>query len=193
MLQSIFRSRGLLPLRTQYTNFFTSNRTFNSSAVCRSRPEPDRRLQMTFTCTANACGHRSSHEFSARAYNTGIVLLRCPHCKNRYVLSRFSHHQTPSSPSKTSNSRSCWLVQREHRKWQAQNRRRSLACPRRECTARTSRDRRGDRILRPRRERVVNGVLYYQLYRIYVIIPPASLHFHRVLWQVDLRNHSRIL
>jgi len=49
------------------------------------KKDVDKRLQMTFTCTAGNCGHRSTHEFSARAYNTGIVLLTCPSCKNRYM------------------------------------------------------------------------------------------------------------
>ena len=40
---------------------------------------------MTFTCTANRCGHRSTHEFSRRSYQKGIVLVQCPNCKNRYV------------------------------------------------------------------------------------------------------------
>ncbi len=40
---------------------------------------------MTFTCTADDCGHRSSHEFSKRSYTSGIVLVQCPSCKNRQV------------------------------------------------------------------------------------------------------------
>ncbi|OCF39976.1 hypothetical protein I317_06230 [Kwoniella heveanensis CBS 569] len=44
------------------------------------------RLQMTFTCTANDCGHRSTHEFSKRAYTKGLVLVQCPDCKSRLVL-----------------------------------------------------------------------------------------------------------
>ncbi len=40
---------------------------------------------MTFTCTASDCGHRSTHEFSRRSYEKGIVLVQCPSCKNRCV------------------------------------------------------------------------------------------------------------
>lgn len=40
-------------------------------------------LQMTFTCTANDCNHRSQHTFSRRSYQSGIVILTCPSCKNR--------------------------------------------------------------------------------------------------------------
>lgn len=41
---------------------------------------------MTFTCTADACGHRSSHEFTKRSYTKGIVLVQCPSCKNRHLI-----------------------------------------------------------------------------------------------------------
>ncbi|EIW67256.1 hypothetical protein TREMEDRAFT_33730 [Tremella mesenterica DSM 1558] len=41
---------------------------------------------MTFTCTANDCGHRSTHEFSKRSYERGIVLVQCPQCKNRHLI-----------------------------------------------------------------------------------------------------------
>ncbi|KAK8854788.1 hypothetical protein IAR55_003527 [Kwoniella newhampshirensis] len=44
------------------------------------------RLQMTFTCTADGCGHRSTHEFSKRAYTKGLVLVQCPECKNRHLI-----------------------------------------------------------------------------------------------------------
>jgi mitochondrial protein import protein ZIM17 len=49
----------------------------------------DRRLRMTFTCTAPICtdpGVRSTHEFSRHAYEKGIVLVQCPGCKTRSVL-----------------------------------------------------------------------------------------------------------
>ncbi|ALO60577.1 hypothetical protein CNBE3470 [Cryptococcus deneoformans B-3501A] len=44
------------------------------------------RLQMTFTCTADDCGHRSTHEFSKRSYQKGIVLVQCPSCKARHLI-----------------------------------------------------------------------------------------------------------
>lgn len=43
------------------------------------------KLSITFTCTVEGCGKRSSHEFSKHAYEKGIVLVQCPGCKNRYV------------------------------------------------------------------------------------------------------------
>ena len=60
----------------------------------------ERRLQITFTCTAvvapepvegvqqaeQPCHHRSTHEFSRRSYEKGIVLIECPGCKNRHLI-----------------------------------------------------------------------------------------------------------
>ncbi|PIL24918.1 hypothetical protein GSI_12805 [Ganoderma sinense ZZ0214-1] len=44
-------------------------------------PEP--KLSMTFTCTVEGCGYRSTHQFTKRSYTSGIVLVQCPGCKNR--------------------------------------------------------------------------------------------------------------
>lgn len=76
----------------------------------------NRRLQITFTCTADLslppsaiaatttattapesdvesaeqeevpCGHRSTHEFSRISYEKGIVLIECPACRNRHLI-----------------------------------------------------------------------------------------------------------
>ncbi|KAJ7663881.1 DNL zinc finger-domain-containing protein, partial [Mycena polygramma] len=44
------------------------------------------KLSMTFTCTANNCGERSTHEFSRQAYESGLVLVQCPGCHNRHLI-----------------------------------------------------------------------------------------------------------
>lgn len=44
------------------------------------------KLSLTFTCTANECGHRSTHQFTKRSYERGIVLVQCPSCKNRHLI-----------------------------------------------------------------------------------------------------------
>jgi protein import protein ZIM17 len=68
----------------------------------------ERRLQITFTCTAQIptvpatttttandtpshqpCHHRSTHQFSKRAYDHGIVLIECPSCKNRHLIGKW--------------------------------------------------------------------------------------------------------
>ncbi|KDQ50137.1 hypothetical protein JAAARDRAFT_142443 [Jaapia argillacea MUCL 33604] len=44
------------------------------------------RLSLTFTCTVPNCSHRSSHFFTKRAYEKGIVIVQCPGCKNRHLI-----------------------------------------------------------------------------------------------------------
>ncbi|KAJ7147615.1 DNL zinc finger-domain-containing protein [Mycena crocata] len=44
------------------------------------------KLSMTFTCTAEGCGKRSTHEFSKQAYEAGLVLVQCPGCHNRHLI-----------------------------------------------------------------------------------------------------------
>ncbi|PPR06161.1 hypothetical protein CVT24_000708 [Panaeolus cyanescens] len=46
----------------------------------------DPRLSITFTCTVPDCNERSTHEFSKRSYERGIVLVQCPKCKNRHLI-----------------------------------------------------------------------------------------------------------
>ncbi|GAA6009515.1 hypothetical protein JCM10207_003811 [Rhodosporidiobolus poonsookiae] len=105
-------------------------RPFSSSPLLSNAPAPppqhtlngpstpigqlDRRLQITFTCTApldpadgeeegKACGHRSSHEFSKRSYERGVVIVQCPGCSNRHLiadhLSWFSSTPSPAHPT----------------------------------------------------------------------------------------------
>ncbi|GAA5852332.1 hypothetical protein JCM8547_006741 [Rhodosporidiobolus lusitaniae] len=74
----------------------------------------DRRLQITFTCTApvpleegsddaKACGHRSTHEFSKRSYDKGVVIVQCPECENRHLIADHLHwfSSTPSPANPT--------------------------------------------------------------------------------------------
>ena len=46
----------------------------------------EQRLAITFTCSVDQCGHRSTHEFSKRSYTNGIVIVQCPGCKNRHLI-----------------------------------------------------------------------------------------------------------
>jgi len=43
------------------------------------------KLSITFTCTVEGCGERSTHQFTKHSYEKGIVLVQCPGCKNRCV------------------------------------------------------------------------------------------------------------
>ncbi|PSR82566.1 hypothetical protein PHLCEN_2v5999 [Hermanssonia centrifuga] len=55
-----------------------------SSEVTSQSHEP--RLSLTFTCTVPDCGVRSTHEFTKRSYQKGIVLVQCPGCENRHLI-----------------------------------------------------------------------------------------------------------
>jgi protein import protein ZIM17 len=49
-------------------------------------PRPDQpAYQLTFTC--KPCKHRSAHRISKQGYHRGTVLIQCPSCKNRHVVS----------------------------------------------------------------------------------------------------------
>lgn len=51
----------------------------------RIRREQEPAYQITFTC--KPCGNRSSHRMSKHGYHRGTVLIRCPSCENRHVIS----------------------------------------------------------------------------------------------------------
>jgi protein import protein ZIM17 len=56
-------------------------------------PQPE--YEMTFTC--KPCGTRSSHRVSKQGYHFGSVLITCPECRNRHVI---SDHLNVSSEEK---------------------------------------------------------------------------------------------
>ncbi|PVG04882.1 zf-DNL-domain-containing protein [Serendipita vermifera] len=92
-ISSVFQARSLQRWSAGHAHMHNFSRQLSTTSRLRQQtPVPDaqkdvdRRLQMTFTCTAPECGHRSTHEFSAHAYQHGIVLLTCPGCKNRHLI-----------------------------------------------------------------------------------------------------------
>ncbi|KAJ3551717.1 hypothetical protein NP233_g13024 [Leucocoprinus birnbaumii] len=60
----------------------TEERTVFKQALGQIKPK----LSITFTCTVEGCGERSTHEFTKHAYEKGIVLVQCPGCKNRHLI-----------------------------------------------------------------------------------------------------------
>ncbi|KAI7816279.1 DNL zinc finger-domain-containing protein, partial [Gamsiella multidivaricata] len=42
------------------------------------------RMLIGFTCTV--CNNRSHKTMSKHAYNHGVVLMQCDHCKNRHLI-----------------------------------------------------------------------------------------------------------
>lgn len=50
-----------------------------------TRAELEPAYELTFTC--KPCRHRSAHRISKQGYHKGSVLITCPDCKNRHVIS----------------------------------------------------------------------------------------------------------
>ncbi|KAF7714785.1 Uncharacterized protein PECH_007314 [Penicillium ucsense] len=49
------------------------------------RRRSEEAYQIVFTC--KPCGERSSHRMSKQGYHRGTVLIQCPSCSNRHVMS----------------------------------------------------------------------------------------------------------
>lgn len=49
------------------------------------RRQTEEAYRITFTC--KPCGDRSTHRMSKQGYHRGTVLIQCPSCKNRHVMS----------------------------------------------------------------------------------------------------------
>ena len=82
--QSLIQPRTLASLR-QYSTSTTSNVPAAQPNVEPIAAEEPPSYQMTFTC--KPCMNRSSHKISKQGYHHGAVLITCPHCKNRHVIS----------------------------------------------------------------------------------------------------------
>ncbi|KAI0321605.1 DNL zinc finger-domain-containing protein [Amylostereum chailletii] len=63
----------------------TSSSGTTTTQKIQIQPE-EPKLSLTFTCTVPNCGTRSTHQFTKRAYERGIVLVECPGCKNRHLI-----------------------------------------------------------------------------------------------------------
>jgi protein import protein ZIM17 len=76
--------RALLPSTVRFESNTASP---TSTAPPDSRLERDQvpSYELTFTC--NVCKTRSSHRLSKQGYHHGTVLIQCPGCKNRHLIS----------------------------------------------------------------------------------------------------------
>ncbi|KAG1860276.1 zf-DNL-domain-containing protein [Suillus subalutaceus] len=63
-----------------------SHLSVSSEQIKDDSPIKEAHLGIVFTCTAEGCSHRSSHTFTKRAYERGIVIVQCPGCKNRHLI-----------------------------------------------------------------------------------------------------------
>ncbi|KAG6828734.1 hypothetical protein H0H92_006922 [Tricholoma furcatifolium] len=89
VLRSLITPHASLQPRFRRNAYSTAPPPPSAPATTTSQALPEAlepRLSMTFTCTADGCNHRSTHEFTKRAYQRGIVLVECPGCKNRHLI-----------------------------------------------------------------------------------------------------------
>lgn len=102
-----FHCLSAAPLRTYTSSLQTKStkspiRTFTTSTRLLHEPQPPSNPQKTesdnqtrpsdrpsyelrFTC--KPCNHRSSHIISKQGYHFGSVLISCPSCRNRHIIS----------------------------------------------------------------------------------------------------------
>lgn len=81
-------------LRSLQTRRVSNSTPAPSSALAHSTHHPSNTqslsekppvYQLTFTC--KPCKHRSTHTVSKQGYHKGTVLITCPECSNRHVMS----------------------------------------------------------------------------------------------------------
>jgi protein import protein ZIM17 len=82
------------PLGTKKKKNFKNDYKSHRSAIPPPPNPPKAEYEMTFTCTP--CSYRSSHRISKQGYHFGSVLITCPECRNRHVI---SDHLKVSCPS----------------------------------------------------------------------------------------------
>ena len=82
------------PLHSLQTRRISESASAPSSAVAQSSdypndtqiaPEKPPAYELTFTC--KPCKHRSTHRISKQGYHKGTVLITCPECSNRHLIS----------------------------------------------------------------------------------------------------------
>lgn len=89
----------LLPGHFTVRPFALTARRSSSLPEAAQAVEP--RLSLTFTCGVETCGHRSTHQFTKRAYERGLVIIQCPSCKNRCELPFFREASADITPEGT--------------------------------------------------------------------------------------------
>ena len=81
------------PLHSLRSRRISGSASAPSSAVAQSPDYPsDTQItpetpayELTFTC--KPCKHRSTHRISKHGYHKGTVLITCPECSNRHLIS----------------------------------------------------------------------------------------------------------
>jgi len=62
----------------------TTNSSINIDQIPGTSKGGSRKLAIIFTCTV--CNTRSAKKFTERAYNHGVVLIRCPKCEGLHLI-----------------------------------------------------------------------------------------------------------
>lgn len=70
-----------IPSTTRLAHSVPRPRSANAAANTPKQPS----YELTFTCVP--CGSRSAHNVSKQGYHHGSVLITCPSCRNRHVIS----------------------------------------------------------------------------------------------------------
>ena len=73
-------------VRSLHTSAPSASAPVRSAEQSVEEAAPEPRLSLTFTCTVSDCSERSTHQFTKRAYERGIVIVTCPKCKNKWVF-----------------------------------------------------------------------------------------------------------
>lgn len=84
----------LSSLRFAHSHYSTTTSTSSTpQSQTKSKPQappapprpPQPEYEMTFTC--KPCSTRSTHRVSKQGYHYGSVLITCPECRNRHIIS----------------------------------------------------------------------------------------------------------
>ncbi|KAH9861864.1 hypothetical protein J1614_011617 [Plenodomus biglobosus] len=82
---SAILSRARLPATIRFESSAASPPTSTNAPESRLERDQVPSYELTFTC--NVCKTRSSHRLSKQGYHHGTVLISCPDCKNRHLIS----------------------------------------------------------------------------------------------------------
>ncbi|KAF1931752.1 DNL zinc finger domain-containing protein [Didymella exigua CBS 183.55] len=84
---SIVVDRARLPSTARFESSASTPPQNTSIQAPESRLDRDQvpSYELTFTC--NVCKTRSSHRLSKQGYHKGTILISCPDCKNRHLIS----------------------------------------------------------------------------------------------------------
>jgi len=86
LAHNIPRPRNYAPIRDETSSSDQqqpSDKQSPKPAIPNIRQQPH--YELTFTC--KPCGERSRHRVSKQGYHYGSVLIACPKCRNRHVIS----------------------------------------------------------------------------------------------------------